>query len=521
MPPKLIKKQRTPAVAPRHKLRGHTHGVRGVVYLRCGQRIITCSGDGSLRLWDLESGTQIGHEWRDGEDEEGEIGVTAIVLSPNGNTVGSGHFDGKVRLWDVETGKVIAKWTGHTRSVRAVCWSPDGERVASGYEDGTARVWALENGDPETILGPIKTGHQWVWAIIYSPDSTRIATSTGGFDQSTINIWDAKTGELLATLDHDSLAVHSFAWTSDAKKLFSGSFDGSIRIFETATWQQTATLKGHNRAVCAISVSQNDCLLASVSCDETACLWNLDTNLSVGQPLQHNNRVECAAFSADGKLLVTGGWDQSACVWDTYAILEEAGLQDLLSHPDELRDKRDKKVAAGKSLVESDAWRHPDQPTDTVHSPVTRDAYVHLSGHRTLTPSGSARALLDRISLPFNHSQPNEIKVQHHQKPSTLSRCDPSANEVAAVTNKQPELRWDTAKRTQQGRSEDQAPVLSSPSRFAATSKPPSAASTITLGAAGKHAETALVIRKPTWWTRFLFSVCCVPAENVDGPSHQ
>lgn len=330
-----------------------------------------------------------------------------------------------------------------------------------------------------------------------------------GFDQSTVNIWDAKTGELLTTLDHDSLAVHSFAWTSDAKKLFSGSFDGSIRIFETSTWQQIATLKGHNRAICAISVSRNDRLLASVSCDETARLWNLDTNLSVGQPLQHNNRVECAAFSADGKLLVTGGWDQSACVWDTYAILEEAGLQDPLFHPDELRDRHEKKVAVGKSLIDSDARRRPDQLTDTVHSP-----------HRTLTPSGSARALLDRISLPFNHSQPNEIEVQHHQKPSTLSRCDPSANEVAAVTNKQPELRWDTAKRTQQqGRSEDQAPVLSSPSRFAATS--PSATSTITVGAAGKHAETALVIRKPTWWTRFLFSVCCVSAENVDGPSHQ
>lgn len=381
--------------------------------------------------------------------------------------------------------------------------------MASGYEDGTARVWALENGKPETVLGPIKTGHQWVWAIIYSPDLTRIATSTGGFDQSTVNIWDAKTGELLATLDHDSLAVHSFAWTSDAKKLFSGSFDGSIRIFETSTWQQIATLKGHNRAICAISVSRNDRLLASVSCDETARLWNLDTNLSVGQPLRHNNRVECAAFSADGKLLVTGGWDQSACVWDTYAILEDAGLQDPLFHPDELKDRHEKKVAVGKSLIDSDARRRPNQLTDTVHSP-----------HRTLTPSGSARALLDCISLPFNHSQPNEIEVQNHQKPSTLSRCDPSANEVTAVTNKQPELRWDTEKRIQQqGQSEDQAPVLSSPSRFAATS--PSATSTITVGAAGKHAETALIIRKPTWWTRFLFSVCCVSAENVDGPSHQ
>ncbi|KAG2341467.1 WD40 repeat-like protein [Suillus weaverae] len=525
------KKQQTPAVAPRHKMRGHTHGVRGVVYLRCGQRIITCSGDGSLRLWDLESATQIGHDWRDGGDEEDETGVTAIALSPNGNTIGSGYLDGKVRLWDVETGKVTAKWTGHTRFVRAVCWSPDGGRVASGYQDGTARVWALESGDSETVLGPIKTGHQWVWAIIYSPDSTKIATSTGGFDQSTIKIWNAKTGELLATLDHDPMAVHSFAWTSDEKKLISGSFDGSIRIFETATWQQIAILEGHKRVVYAISLSRNDCLLASVSCDETARLWNLDTNLPVGQPLPHNNRVECATFSDDGKLLVTGCWDKSAYVWDTHAILKEAGLQDLLSLPDESRDRHETKVAIGKSLIDSDARRCPDQLKDThqlprgllddaqdsVHSPVPRGTYAHFSGHRPLTPSGSPRALLDRISLPFSRSQPSEIEMQR-QKPSTIPRCDLSASEVATVTDKQPE-HWDYAKQTQRkGRSQGQPLALPIHSRFAATSKPPpSATSTITLGAAGTRSQTALVIRQPTWWTRFLLSVCCVSAEPVDG----
>jgi len=535
MPTAISKKQHTPTFAPRHRMRGHTLGIRGIVHLRCGQRIITCSGDGSLRLWDLESGIQIGHDWRDAEDEEdAETGVTAIALSPNGNTVGSGYFDGRVRLWNVETGKVAAKWTGHIQSVQAVCWSPDGRRVASGYQDGTARMWALESGVSETVLGPVKTGHQWVWAIIYSPDSTKIATSTGGFNESTIKIWDTKTGELLVTLDHDPLAVHSFAWTSDEKKLISGSYDGSIRIFETATWQQIATLQGHNRTVCAISVSRNDCLLASASCDETVRLWNLGTNLPVGQPLPHDNRVECAAFSADGKVLVTGCWDHSAYVWDTYAILKEEGLEDLLSHPDELRDRQENNVAVEKSLIDSDARQCPDQlkdlqpprsffdnARDSVHSSVIRDTYAHFSGHRALTPSGSPRALRNRISLPSSRSQPDEIDVQHHSKLSTIP---PSANKVAAVTDKpasfvasQPELHSDMVKRTQQqGRSQSQAPALPLYSQSAIASKPHSG-STITLGPAGTLPETALVIRKPTWRTRFLFSVCCVSTEPADG----
>jgi WD40 repeat protein len=55
------KKQETMAeVTVINAMRGHTHRVRGVVQLPGGRRIVTYGWDGSLRLWDLESGMQIG-----------------------------------------------------------------------------------------------------------------------------------------------------------------------------------------------------------------------------------------------------------------------------------------------------------------------------------------------------------------------------------------------------------------------------------------------------------------------------
>ena len=41
--------------------------IRGVAHLPDGRRIITCSLDGSLRQWDLDSGAQIGNDWHDDE----------------------------------------------------------------------------------------------------------------------------------------------------------------------------------------------------------------------------------------------------------------------------------------------------------------------------------------------------------------------------------------------------------------------------------------------------------------------
>jgi WD40 repeat protein len=246
-----------------------------------------------------------------------------MALSPNGEIVAGGYNDGKVRLWDVETRKVIAIWTEHTRVVWELCWSAGGEQVASGSWDGTARVWDVKRG--KNIL-TIKTGHKWVNAVTYSPDSSKLAT--GGLKENAAKIWDAKTGELLNTLKHDH-TVESLAWTSDGKKLISGSY-GPIRIFDTATWQQIGVLEGHTLPVNAISLSSNNRLLASASSDKTARLWNLDTNLPVGPPLRHENDLLSATLSPYGKVLATACRDENAYTWDVHAILKEAGLEDLL-----------------------------------------------------------------------------------------------------------------------------------------------------------------------------------------------
>ncbi|KAG2060543.1 WD40 repeat-like protein [Suillus hirtellus] len=321
-----------PKVTPRQMIRT-PYTISGVVHLPGGREILTCSWDNSLRLWDLESGTQIGEDWRD--EEVKEVGMLSMTLSPNGKIIVSGSgkvfMDGKVKLWDVETGKVVAKWSRHTDYVYSVCWSADGKRVLSGSRDRTARVWNVKT--EKTIL-TIKTGH-CVRAAIYSPDHTQIGT--GGFDEFEVKIWEAQTGKLLATLKHDD-TVTGLAWTSDGKKLISGSICVPIRIYDTTTWQQIANLEGHANVNSVEAITLFHRLLVSASPDKTARLWNLDTNLPVGPPLQHEDAVSCAALSADGKVLVTGCEDKNAYIWDIHAILKDAGLEDLLSIPHSLKD---------------------------------------------------------------------------------------------------------------------------------------------------------------------------------------
>lgn len=318
----IAKTQDISVMTPSQKFEGHTSRVWGVIHLPGGQRIVTCSSDGSLRVWDLKSREQIGERWRDGVSP-----VFTIALSPDGKKVASGSEDGAVRLWSIETGKIIAKWTGHTQSVCSVCWSQDGQRVLSGSNDGTARQWDVEKG--EIILAPIETGHTYVGTVVYSPDVSMIATAGYHAAEFSVKIWDAKTGKLVTTLEGHTRSVNCLAWAADGKTLISGSVDRSIRTWDTATWKQTAILDAHTSFVRAIAISPDGRILASASYDRTAQLWNLDKGQLISSPLKHADRVTCVAFSADGKLLATGCYDHNTYTSDISALLQgDAGRGD-------------------------------------------------------------------------------------------------------------------------------------------------------------------------------------------------
>jgi len=100
-------------------------------------RLLSGGRDGSVRLWDLESKTELarcqGHRnW-----------VRSLAFSPDGLRALSGSYDWTVRLWDLASGRQVCVCRGHTDVVDSVAFSADGHTALSGSRDGTVRVWQL------------------------------------------------------------------------------------------------------------------------------------------------------------------------------------------------------------------------------------------------------------------------------------------------------------------------------------------------------------------------------------------
>lgn len=115
---------------------GHTQPITGVSIAPDGKRAATSSQDGTIRVWDLQTGA--------GRVIAGlEKGVECIAYAPDGKRLLTGGADGAVRLWNAQTGDAIHVFAGHRKTVHGVAFSADGRRALSGSADLSLRLCEL------------------------------------------------------------------------------------------------------------------------------------------------------------------------------------------------------------------------------------------------------------------------------------------------------------------------------------------------------------------------------------------
>jgi WD40 repeat protein len=114
--------------------------------------------------------------------------VTAIAVSPDGDSLASGDSDGVIRIIDTATRQLITSIQTGADTVTALDWNLDGTELASGYTDGTVEIWDIMSGTPLlTLVGHIDRISQIKWR----PDSNTLASAS--YD-GTVRIWNLETG---------------------------------------------------------------------------------------------------------------------------------------------------------------------------------------------------------------------------------------------------------------------------------------------------------------------------------------
>ena len=201
-------------------LRGHTAAIYSATFSPDGRRIVSASGDRTVRIWDAATGECI-------RTLKGHTGdVYSASFSPDGHRIVSASWDDTVRIWDAATGECIRTLEGHTEGVYSASFSPDGHRIVSASEDNTVRIWNAATGECIRTL----EGHtDWGRSASFSPDGSRIVSASWDM---TVRIWNAATGDCIRTLEGHTDDVSSASFSPDGSRIVSASRDNTVRIWD-------------------------------------------------------------------------------------------------------------------------------------------------------------------------------------------------------------------------------------------------------------------------------------------------
>jgi WD40 repeat protein/serine/threonine protein kinase len=262
------------------------------------RRILVRDGDGTARLWSVETGEPLGPPL------EHPSPVAAVAFSPDGARFATGCDDGSVRIWSADTGLIRGPML-HDAGVTRVRFSHDGARLVAATARDAIRLWSAETGEP--VAEPMRHDGG-LRDLALSPDGMRIIT---GHEDGLARVWSAGAGAAESQLVHEA-AVHAVAFHPDGERLVTSS-GGVVRFWSRAeggTWRPDGAPMVHAASLAGIlAFSPRGRLLMTVGNDLAARLWSAETGKSTGSAIEPGSVIGAAAFGLSGDrifLAVTG-----------------------------------------------------------------------------------------------------------------------------------------------------------------------------------------------------------------------
>eukprot|EP01126_Amoeba_proteus_P063732 TRINITY_DN8813_c0_g1_i2.p1 TRINITY_DN8813_c0_g1~~TRINITY_DN8813_c0_g1_i2.p1 ORF type:complete len:304 (+),score=50.07 TRINITY_DN8813_c0_g1_i2:159-1070(+) len=256
-------------------LLGHTGTVYRAVF-QTQNRVISASFDRTVKIWEISEEMIVNaHEAR----------ILSTAFSPDGKLLATGSRDKTIKIWDTETGKKVNLFHGHISNVFGLCWSPDGKYLVSASRDYTVRIWNL-NRQVDRFYAPKGT---IFCSCSWSPSGKTIMATTSTGKVFFFNVRNYHFEEpTISTFPKKEFCC--CAYSPSGKYAATSTSDGKVQLWkasdkegdESNSSKVIAIFHHHQKAVNVVAFSPDAVVRPVLGEDvitlNNRCHWNNNNN---------------------------------------------------------------------------------------------------------------------------------------------------------------------------------------------------------------------------------------------------
>lgn len=300
--------------APRLVLDGHADRIRDLAFSADGRRLVSCSFDKTIRIWDTATGRpQRAPIVEPASAVAFTLDSARVLFARNDfNLISSDLEDNGIYVLDIDSATPMGTpmlW--HRTFVHAM--AVDDARRLLVSADGGASIWNLAS---RTRSEPAPDLHRsWILSAALSRDGQKAAT---GSEDRTVQVWSTESRTPVAVrLDAHAAPVHAVCFDDSATRLASGSSGGELFVWNLAAESHLRTAFARHPEVAKVVFSPDGRWIASCGNDSrnSIVLWDAGTGAQVAVLHGHTDNVTDVAFHPEGDVLASCSWDASVRCW--------------------------------------------------------------------------------------------------------------------------------------------------------------------------------------------------------------
>ncbi|KAH6603263.1 hypothetical protein Trco_008038 [Trichoderma cornu-damae] len=203
--------------------------------------------------------------------------------------------DGQIRLWSLESWTCLCVYKSHDGPVYRAQWGPHGHYFLTGGYDKAVRVWMQDHASPQRLL----VGHDTsISAIAWHPNGMYVFSASDETDKS-IRMWSVVTGACVRVFTGHTEHISSLECSPNGKILASADIAGNIFFWDLTKGTRIKRSRGHGKGgIWSLSFSVESNVLASSGQDGTVRLWDVESPADPHKAAQQAG-LEAATAGAD------------------------------------------------------------------------------------------------------------------------------------------------------------------------------------------------------------------------------